>query len=185
VKAVGVFFLVALAAAAPAHAAEGGDSLLGWKIANFVLLVTVLVLALRKPLQKFFADRRGAIHTDIEEAAALRKAAEERHSQWQRRLANLERELDEIRATSRERADAEREHLLADARAAAERIRRDAENAVDQELRRARARLRDEASELAVELAAGILREQVGPADRDRLLDEFIGRIERSPEKRS
>jgi F-type H+-transporting ATPase subunit b len=71
--------------------------------------------------------------------------------------------------------------LLADARAAAERIRSDAANAVDHEVRRAQANLRAEASQLAVELAAGILREQVTTQDRDRLIDEFIARIERTP----
>lgn len=173
---------LAALAAGPAHAA--GDEL-AWRSFNFALLVIVLTVLLRKPLQRYFAERHGAIRKEIDEAAALRKQAEERHAQWQRRLADLERELDGIRATARERAEAEREHLLADARAAAERIRRDAAAAVDQELRRARARLRGEASELAVELAAGILRDQVGDADRQRLLDEFIERIERSPGARS
>ena len=45
-------------------------------------------------------------------------------------------------------------------------------------MRRAHDRLREEASDLAVELAAGMLREQVGPADRERLLDEFITSVE-------
>src|SRR5262249_18810355 len=100
----------------------------------------------------------------------------------QRRLVDLERELTEIRTGAQERADAERASLLADARAAAERIRSDAATAVERELRRARANLREEASQLAVELAAGILRETVTAQDRDRLIDEFIERVARSPE---
>ena len=86
-------------------------------------------------------------------------------------------------ATARERADTEREHILAAARASAERIRRDASLAIEHEVRRAREHLRGEASELAVELAAGMLKEQVGPSDRERLLDEFIVRVETPPER--
>jgi len=85
-----------------------------------------------------------------------------------------------IRADARDRAEAERNHILADAASAAERIRNDARSAVDQELRRAREDLRREAAELAVELAAEALRSRVTDADRSRLVDEFIQTIERS-----
>jgi F-type H+-transporting ATPase subunit b len=94
---------------------------------------------------------------------------------------DLESELEGIRATARERAAAEREHILADATAAAERIRRDAQAAIEHELLRARARLRQEAADLAVELASETLRRQVTDADRERLLDEFVRTIERAP----
>jgi F-type H+-transporting ATPase subunit b len=171
-----VLCLVAAPAAA-AGGSEGGTGLL-FPALNFLLLIAVLVYFVRKPAQEYFAQRRSRIQADLREAAELKKQAEERHAKWQRRLADLERELEEIRATSRERAETEREHILADARKAAERIRREATSAIEQELRRARARLRDEASDLAVELAEGMLRQQVTDADRARLLDEFIARVE-------
>lgn len=168
--------------AAPAHAA--GDGLL-FPTINFVLLFAVLFILLRKPVRAYFDGRRASIRHELDEAASLKKEAETRYAQWQRKLDALQSELDGIRATARERAEAERQSLLADARRTAERIREDAAAAVDQEVRRARARLHDEASALAVELAAGILREQVTAQDRDRLLDEFIGRIEGAPGARS
>lgn len=170
-------------AAAPSLAAGGGDEAGGglfFPILNFVLLIAVLVYFARKPALAFFSERRDRIQGDLRSAAELKKQAEERYAKWQRRLADLETELASIRETSRERATTEREHILADARASAERIRRDASIAIEQELRRARARLREEASDLAIELAEGILREQVTEADRDRLLDEFVARVEPS-----
>ena len=169
--------LIAVPALATSGGSEDGSSLF-YPVLNFVLLLAVLVYFLRKPAQAFFADRRSRIQAELLEAAQLKKDAEVRHARWQRRLADLERELEAIRDTSRERAETEREHILADARAAADRIRSDASTAIEQELRRARERLRDEASDLAVELAEGLLREQVTDADRDRLLDEFIARVE-------
>lgn len=165
----------ALLGAAPAHAA--GDGLF-YPTLNFLLLVVALYFLARKPVRTWFADRRDRIRAELEEAAKLRRDAEERYAKWQRRLVDLERELDEIRSGAKERAENEREKLLADARASAERIRRDAQSAVDREVRRAKDELRDEASRLAVELAADLLRENVTEQDRDRLLEEFIGRIE-------
>ena len=81
----------------------------------------------------------------------------------------------------RAQAENERDRLLADARAAAERIRRDAQLAVEQEARSAREALRNEAAEMAVRLAGDLLKRQVTDADRSRLVDEFVERVESSP----
>ena len=66
----------------------------------------------------------------------------------------------------------------AEAQESAERIQRDAVASVEYELRRAQDALREEAATLATELAGQILSQQVGDSDRDRLMDEFISRVE-------
>ena len=178
-------FLWLAFAAGPALAAGGeehggGEGLL-FPFLNFALLVGVLFFLTRKPVQAFFAERKRNIETELDQAAELQRQAEERHAKWQRRLVDIERELDEIRRLGRARAEAEREQILADARESAARIERTARSAIEQELRRARETLRGEASNLAVDLAASLLRERVTDADRDRLLDEFIARVEQTP----
>ena len=166
---------------ASALAAGGGESPvwdLIWRVVNLVLLLGVLFFLARKPLLAFFQDRRDQIHGEIQSAAQLRKEAEERYAKWQRQLVDLDAELERVRATARERAETERERILADAHAAAERIRSDAHVAVEQELRRARDQLREEAAALSIQLASELLQAQVTDTDRDRLLDEFIAKIE-------
>jgi F-type H+-transporting ATPase subunit b len=173
--------LVAMPALAEGGEHGGSEEGLLFPLLNFALLVGVLVYLTRKPIQAYFAERRKSISDDLEKSAELQRQAEERNAKWQRRLVELERELEEIRRLGRERADAEREQILADARESAARIERTARTAIDHELRRAREKLRDEASDLAVELAAGLLGERVTEADRDRLVDEFIARVEQAP----
>lgn len=177
---------VALAAAGPALAAGGGEhdvmSNLVHPALNLLLLLAVIIYFARKPIKAFFGDRRIQIQDELRRAAELKAEAEARYTDWQRRLTDLDAELETIRATARERAEAERERIVADAEAAAERIRSDAHAAVDQELRRARERLREEASELAIKIAAERLEEQLTDDDRSRLLDEFVQRIEQTSE---
>lgn len=175
--------LLALVVLAPASAlaASGSESVawdLIWRVVNLALLLAVLFVFARKPMQAFFQDRRERIQGELQSAAQLRKEAEQRYAKWQRQLVDLDAELERVRATARERAEAERERILADARAAAERIRSDAHVAVEQELRRAREQLRDEASALSIQLASELLQAQVTDTDRDRLLDEFTAKIE-------
>jgi F-type H+-transporting ATPase subunit b len=164
---------------APAAAAEGGGGAgdLVFPAINLLLLIAVLVYFARKPIQRFFADRREGVQEELQQAAALRDEATRRYAEWQRKLVDLDAEIERLRAVSRERTELERERMLADARAAAERIRADARAAVEQELRSARVQLREEAADLAIGLAAERLRGEVTDADRDRLLDEFIERI--------
>ncbi|MFP6655867.1 MAG: ATP synthase F0 subunit B [Myxococcota bacterium] len=145
---------------------------------NLALLLGVLFYFGRKPIAEFFAGRREGIATELSEAADLLRQAEERNTDLQRRLTELDAEIDGIRDEAGRRAEEEAARILTDAQAAAERIQRDAKAAVAQELRRAQATLRDEAADLAIELAAQKLSEQVVDADRDRLVDEFIARIE-------
>jgi len=170
-------------AASPAQAAEGhgsGGSVVDLLIqaANLALLLGVLVYFGRKPIVGFFRDRRTRIKGELDEAAGLLDAAEERYAEWQRKLIDLEREMEGIREDGRRRAEEEGREIVDDARATADRIRRDATAAIEQELRRAQAELRAEAAELAARMARGILEEQLGDPDRERLMDEFIEGVE-------
>lgn len=173
--------LLALAPVGQASASEGGGGIgdLAWPALNLAILIAVLVYFGRRPIREFFASRQNRIRDDLDSAASTLAEAEGRHTEWQRKLTVLDAEIARIREQARERAEAERKHILADASAAAERIRRDARAAVDQELRRAREDLRREAADLAIELAAETLRSRVSDADRDRLVDDFIATIER------
>jgi F-type H+-transporting ATPase subunit b len=172
--------------AGAAHAAGGGghesetevlkETL--YQAANLALLLGVLFYVGRKPIAEFFSTRRGGIQSELSESADLLAEAEQRNSELQRRLIDLGSEIEGIREAAGRRAEEEAERILTDARATAERIRRDAQAAVAQELRRAQVELREEAADLAIEIAARKLTEHVGEADRDRLVDEFILRVE-------
>ncbi len=168
-----------------AHASGGGDKndteVLKETIyqgLNLALLLGVLFYFGRKPIAEFFATRRGDIESELAESAELLAEAEARNADLQRRLVDLGSEIEGIQEEAGRRAEEEAERILVDARATAERIRRDAQAAVAQELRRAQAELREEAADLALEIAARKLGEQVGDSDRERLVDEFILRVE-------
>ena len=185
---VGVAALLAPASALAEGAASAEGHPLVWHAMNLIALLGVLVYFLRAPIRGFFATRRHDIEQKLERAAAVLREAEERLADWKGRMARLDAEIQELRRLAQERAETERRQILADAEAAAARIRRDGAAAVKQEERRARDALRKEAADLAIELAGELLRQQVTDADRTRLADEFIERIEtpaRPPAARS
>jgi F-type H+-transporting ATPase subunit b len=150
-----------------------------WEWANLLILVAVLFLLTRKPVLAYLGDRRSRIQENLDNAEQLLRDSESRLQEWNARVEGLDAEVADIRRLAQAAAVQERERILADARAIAERIERDAGSAVERETRRARLALREEASQLAVELAANLLREKVTAEDRDRLVDEFVARLER------
>jgi F-type H+-transporting ATPase subunit b len=182
ILAVVVVIAGILAVASPALAAGGGSgpsaSELIWQAVNLALLLGVLFAVARKPITAYFAERREQIKNDIKSADKLLAESKKQFSEWQGKLVELEAEVQTIRDETRQRAQDERDQIVAAAHDSAERIRSDAVAAVDQELRRAQVELREEAANLAVDLAASIITEQVDDRDRDRLLDEFITRVE-------
>lgn len=169
---------VALAAGGEAKSQTEVLKEMAWQTLNLALLLGVLVYFGRKPITEFFATRRSSIQNELSEASELLTEAEQRNAELQRRLVDLSTEIDGIKKTAGQRATDEADRILADARASAERIRNDARAAMDQELRRAQTQLREEAADLALELAAKKLQDEVGEGDRDRLVDEFILRVE-------
>jgi F-type H+-transporting ATPase subunit b len=184
VRCAGAFAVGAalLSLSGVAHAAggeEGGSaSELLWMALNLAILLGVLVYFGRKPLRTFFDERRHQVQRELADANQLRQEVEARLSKWQRRMAELDEEVGRLRGVALEQAEAERERILADARASADRIRREAQAVIEQELLRGREVLRDEAAELTVRLARDLLSRQVSDADRERLLDEFVQSVE-------
>jgi F-type H+-transporting ATPase subunit b len=172
--------VAALASDVEAGGGHGGGfpSHFFWEWANLLLLLAALVYFTRKPVLSYLADRRARIESDLASAAKLLGDAEARLADWNARAARLDEEAAEIRRSARDAAEQERERILGEARAVAERMERDAKSALGRELQRARVRLKGEVADLALELAEKLLREQVQSADRARLVDEFVTRIE-------
>jgi F-type H+-transporting ATPase subunit b len=172
--------LIALLAASPAAASseEGWLKDFVFEAGNLLLLLGVLFYFGRKPVLNYLRERRERIQQSLTGSEQLLKNAEARLAEWTQRTARLDAEVEELQRTARERAEQERLQILEEARASAERIRRDAASAVDREVERAKVALREEAADLAIEMAGALLREQLTDDDRRRLVDEFVSEIE-------
>jgi len=166
--------------ASPAAASEEGGGLIAfaWEAGNLLLLLGVLVYLGRKPVLNYMSERRQRIQDNLANSEKLLQEAKGRLTEWTQRAERLDDEIAEVHRLALERAEQERAQILEDARVTAERIKRDAASGVEREVERAKQALREEAADLAVELAGNLLEEQVNDGDRDRLVDEFVAEIE-------
>ncbi len=180
--------LLGLAAAIPAVCAQSGESsgsgkqgsLKGWEWANFVVLAGGLGYLAGKNGGPFFAARSGKIRQDMMEAAALRKDAEARAAEIERRLANLASDIAALRDEARNETQAETERIALQTAAESAKIQAHAEQEIASAAKAARTDLRRYAAQLAVELAERQIRARMTPDTQDELVRGFVRDLDHS-----
>lgn len=144
---------------------------------NFGLLITILVVKVMPSVRKGLVDRRNGIAKELDEAARLKTAAEAKHREYQSRLAQLDEELATIRADMKKAAETEGARIVDEAKAKAERARKETEFLIEQRMKSLRQELTREAAVRAVEAAEAILREKAGADDQQRLSKAYLASV--------
>jgi F-type H+-transporting ATPase subunit b len=149
-----------------------------WRCIDFAALVLILVWAVKKAdMKKALADRQAGIDKSLREADEMKAAAEKKFAEYNAKLAQANKEAEELQKVIREDGLAEKARIVAEAKVAAEKIKDQAKVMADQEIVRARAELREEAARLAVELAEQTLKVAMRPEDQDRLVGEYLTKV--------
>lgn len=177
---------LAMASAAPVFAAEeggggGGDIAFtpaGWLFRgiNFVILVWAgYYLLVRKwEVPQSFRARAERIVGAIEESRQVKEAADRVLQDSQRRLAQLEQEVADLRTGARNDAAAETERIRAATREEEAKVQRAADGEIGAAERATRMELKALVAQLAIQRAEGLLRGQVTPERQTALLRGFV-----------
>lgn len=169
-----------------ADASHGGDaghheeSLFAFvsRLLNFAVLAGGLYVLVRSPLARYLAARGQQIRADLAQAAETRRAAEAELQLIAARMQALPDELAALEARGRAEIDAERQRIRQAAAAERERLLQQARREIDQQLQTARRMLREEGADLAVGIARARLAQELTDADRLRLVDRYVARMQ-------
>lgn len=175
--------MVALTAGA-ALASSGGGGISDhqmwdfiYRIMNFVVLVAVLVVVLRKPLKSGLSSRVDQIKSELEELEAKREQARRDYALMEQRLADAAGEHDKILAEFRAMGEKEKAAIIAGAESTAQRIQEQASFTIEQETAQAKAELRRDVAEMSAALAEDLLKEKINSEDQTRLVDEYLAKV--------
>ena len=168
-----------------AHADEvdyGNDhgipwSKLAFSLTNLVIFVLILRRYLWPSVCEWVLRRRTQVVEALEEAARAKREAEQLRAEWEQRLVNLSAELAQLRRQAEADIAAERDEIIAAAQRVAETIRRDAEQAAEQEIRNAPRMLRAEVAKQAFAIACQLAEQRLTPPDQERFVAEFTQRV--------
>ena len=141
---------------------------------NLVLLFLILKHFLFRPVKKILAERQKAVDGDYQKAADAREAAEADRLKYETKLAAADDEAADLLKTANDRARHAEEAILADAnRRAAETLRR-ADEDIAYERKRAVNEIKNEISDISVDIAEKMLEREIRAEDHRELIDRFI-----------
>ena len=163
------------------HAAEadhgGGIMTTVWKVANFAILVGVLVYFLKSPLAAHMASRITQIRHDLVAAADLKKTATAQLAEIQQKMTALPAELEALRRQGADDVKAERERISKAADAERVRLLDQTRREIDKRLRVAKRELTEHAAQLAVQVAEQRIKRVITPDDQMRLVDRYASQL--------
>jgi len=144
-----------------------------WRVFNFSIMVGVLVYFVTKPLKNALAARREGIEAALKASSDAAVAAEAKYSEYDTKLTTAESEIEGIKASIKEEAEAEKVRIITEAREMAEKIKQEAQKTSDNEIAKARLELQQEAVSMAVKIAEDVLKKAVNKEDQSRLVEEY------------
>jgi F-type H+-transporting ATPase subunit b len=172
---------------AGAHAAEEGGNAATehateiFKWINFAIVAGVIVWVFGKLLPPVFRKKAETISSAITNATNAKAAADAQLREAETRLANLEKEVAELRAHAENEAAAEVERLRAATQSDAQKIAAAAKAEIEATERAARLELKALAANLAVDGAESLLAKQLTPKAQESLISNFVKSLEGRP----
>lgn len=153
----------------------------GSMIVNFFLFFGFLGYVLRRPVKGYLETRRENMAVQLREAQTRQAEAERKLAEYEGKLANLEGEVQRIVKSFEAQGEADRERLKNDADRAMERLVREVDFTLRQESLKAQREIREAGVKATLAMAEQMITERITDADRRRLADEYIGQVAPTP----
>ena len=153
---------------------DQGDPWIWWKWANFLILAAGLGYLISKHAPPFFAQRSREIEQSLIEAAKAKQEAGARAASIDKRLGDLDREIEGLRQAARAETAAEGERLRREMERHLQRIQQQAGQEIELMINGARHELRKYAALLALDLAEQRIHSRLTKDVQEELMDGFL-----------
>jgi F-type H+-transporting ATPase subunit b len=176
-----------LFAAITVHAAEEGGNATTeraneiFKWINFAIVAGLIAWVFLKLTPPFFRKNAETISSAISKATAAKAEAQRQLREAEEKLARLEHEVAQLRATAQRQMAAETERLKAITESDIEKVTLAAKAEIEAAERAARLELKTIAASLAVDGAESLLAKELTPQVQESLVAAFVKTLERRP----
>jgi F-type H+-transporting ATPase subunit b len=169
-----------------AHAAEQGAAATEraieiFKWINFAIVAGLILWVFGKVLPPKFRSNAEKISSAISNATAAKAEADRQLREAETKLANLEKEVAELRAFADRESAGEAERIRALAKSDAQKIFLAATAEIEAAERAARLELKAIAAKLAVDGAESLIAKQLTPQTQESLVSSFVKTLEGRP----
>lgn len=187
VFSLAIVLVVLLFVAVSMQAAEEGGNAASeratdiFKWINFAIVAGVLIWVFGKLLPPVFRRNADTISSAITKATAAKAAADAQLREAETKLANLPKEVAELRAYAARESVSEVERLRAATQSDMRKISAAAKAEIEASERSAHLELKALAANLAVDGAESMLVQQLTPKTQESLISNFVNSLEGSP----
>lgn len=145
---------------------------------NFLILVTGLFVALKKPFQVFVAQRHQSIRDELISVRDQLRSAQDKYDEFSSKLKAIDAELMSLREQTKQDGQALKARMVMDAKRNASTVVSDAKTASDGLYSELKGQLYSELTSKVLEKAEGLLKERLTGDDRVRIRREFSQQVE-------
>ena len=138
------------------------------------VLFTAMSYLLFNPARKMLEKRKEKIQNDLETASKDKEDAAGLKAEYEGKLKNADKEVDQILSASRQRALSNEEKILEEARAEAVRMKDQAQKEIDLEKERVRDDMKKEMVQLASAMAGKVVSASINTEVQDSLVEETL-----------
>jgi F-type H+-transporting ATPase subunit b len=143
-------------------------------LVNLFILYKFMKKLLFKPVQNMIDSRQKEIDDLYADAGRSKAEAETLKAQYEGQLSEANAERERILKAAHQRALQQQETMLREAQEQAARTLKRADEQIELEKKQARNELKNEVSDMAVQIAGAVLARDVKPAEHEALIDSFI-----------
>ena len=159
------------------EAHSSGISQFIWPVINFAILVTILFVFAKKPLQNYLKNRSETIAKTLDEARQAKEAALKALEEVEEKLKLKDKEIAEILSAAERSGAQERDRIIEETGKLKERVLEQAKANIEFELKHAKESIKAEAVELAMELAEKKIKEKMTKEEQEKLLEDSLTKI--------
>ena len=149
-----------------------------WKVLNFVILALGCFFIAKKPVANFFSSRAKGIEEELTELEEKKADAQKKLAEYETRFRNLEQESEKIVADYIKQGEEAKKRILEEAQAQADKLEDMAKRNIDQEFKAAKAALKQDVVDQAMEQAQKLIKKSITTQDQNRLVDEYLKKVE-------
>lgn len=141
---------------------------------NLLILYLILKKLLFKPVKNMIDSRQKEIDDMYSDAEGSKEKAEAMKLEYEEKLASATEESEEILKKATRRAQLREEEIMREANEKAQRVLERAEEQIELEKKQAVNDVKNQVSEMAIDIAAAVIERDVNKSEHEAMIDEFI-----------
>lgn len=149
-----------------------------WTILTFLLLVFILAKFAWKPLLKMLQDREDMVRSSLEDAEKAKSELERLNEESEAIMAKARSEAQSILADGKAAAEKVKDDIIAKSKEQANKIREDAGNQFQVEKDKAISEIKKEVVNLTLSVAEKLIRKNLSDADNKSLIEESLKKVQ-------